>query len=46
MKGKSDAKTYYGVLKAAFGNNLPTVLPEILANLPADKANNLSKVAK
>mmetsp|Transcript_16403 Transcript_16403/g.22610 ORF Transcript_16403/g.22610 Transcript_16403/m.22610 type:complete len:172 (+) Transcript_16403:28-543(+) len=44
VKGKSDAKTYYGVLKAAFGNNLPKVLPEILANLPADKAAALSKL--
>lgn len=45
VKGKTDAKTFYGVLKAAFGNNVSKVLPEILANLPADKANALSKVA-
>ena len=44
VKGKSDAKTYNGVLKAAFGNNLSKVLPEILANLPADKAAALSKI--
>ena len=46
VKGKSDAKTYAGVLKAAFGSNLQKVLPEILANLPADKATALASVAK
>ncbi len=46
VKGKSDPKTYAGVLKAAFGANLGKVLPEILANLPADKAKALESVAK
>ena len=44
--GKTDAKTFYGVLNAAFGTKLSTVLPEILANLPADKAAALQKLAK
>lgn len=43
VKGKIDAKTYYGVLKSAFGDKLKSVLPEILANLPKDKAAALSK---
>jgi hypothetical protein len=46
VKGKSDAKTYYGVLKAAFGDKLPSVLPQILANLPDKKAADLSKVSR
>lgn len=46
VQGKSDAKTYYGILNAAFGNNLKSVLPQILANLPAKKAAELQKVAK
>ena len=46
VKGKSDAKTYYGVLKAAFGEKLPSVLPQIIANLPAKKAADLEKVAR
>ncbi len=46
VQGKSDAKTYYGILNAAFGNNLKSVLPQILSNLPAKKAAELQKVAK
>lgn len=46
VKGKSDPKTFAGVLKAAFGANLSKVLPEILANLPSDKASALSNVLK
>jgi hypothetical protein len=34
------------VLNAAFGAKLPSVLPQILANLPKNKADELSKVAK
>ena len=45
VKGKTDAKTYYGVLKAAFGDKLGSVLPQIIANLPDSKAAELSKVA-
>jgi hypothetical protein len=45
VKGKTDAKTYYGVLKAAFGDKLGSVLPQIVANLPAKKAAELTKVA-
>ena len=46
VQGKSDAKSFYKVLQAAFGKSLPTVLPEILASLPANKAKDLSKIAK
>lgn len=46
VKGKTDAKAFYGVLSAAFGDKLNKVFPEILANLPADKASALKKVAK
>eukprot|EP01039_Chlorochromonas_danica_P000366 gene366-395_t len=44
VKGKADAKTYLAVLTAAFGAKLDIVLPEILANLPEDKAQALSKL--
>ena len=46
VQGKSDAKTYYGILNAAFGSNLKSVLPQILANLPTKKSAELSKIAK
>ena len=46
VKGKIDAKTFNGVLVAAFGDKLKVVLPEILANLPKDKAAALSKITK
>ena len=39
VKGKIDAKTFKGILKSAFGNKLDSVLPDIIANLPADKRN-------
>lgn len=45
VQGKTDAKTYYAVLKAAFGNKLSSVLPQIIANLPAKKAAELAKVS-
>ena len=44
VQGKIDAKTFKGVLSAAFGDKLNKVLPEILANLPANKAAALSKL--
>lgn len=44
VQGKIDAKTFKGVLKSAFGDKLSRVLPEILANLPSDKAAALSKL--
>jgi hypothetical protein len=44
VQGKIDAKTFQGVLKAAFGDKLSKVLPDILANLPAEKAKALSKL--
>mmetsp|Transcript_9570 Transcript_9570/g.15772 ORF Transcript_9570/g.15772 Transcript_9570/m.15772 type:complete len:161 (+) Transcript_9570:36-518(+) len=46
VKGSIDAKTFYGVLSAAFGNKLSSVLPEIVSSLPAAKASALSKLAK
>eukprot|EP01038_Epipyxis_sp_PR26KG_P010708 gene10708-14379_t len=46
VTGKSDAKAYYTVLTAAFGNKLSAVLPEILENLPQAKAKALKDVAK
>jgi hypothetical protein len=46
VKGKIDAKKFSVTLKAAFGNKLSKVLPEILSNLPSDKAAALSKVIK
>jgi hypothetical protein len=46
VKGKTDAKRFYGVLNVAFGPKLSVVLPEILANLPVDKASALSKLIK
>lgn len=45
VNGKTDAKTYYAVLNAAFGSKLGSVLPQIIANLPAKKAAELTKVA-
>mmetsp|Transcript_4355 Transcript_4355/g.4507 ORF Transcript_4355/g.4507 Transcript_4355/m.4507 type:complete len:183 (+) Transcript_4355:96-644(+) len=44
VNGKTDAKTYNGVLKAAFGDKLSEVLPQILANLPSKKASELQKM--
>jgi len=44
--GKITAASYYATLKAAFGDKLKTVLPDILANLSASKANDLKKAAK
>jgi len=46
LKGKIDAKSFYTVLVAAFGDNLSIVLPEILASLPVDKASKLNQVKK
>eukprot|EP01031_Cornospumella_fuschlensis_P039036 gene39036-47493_t len=46
VKGQIDAKAFYGVLKAAFGPKLSSVLPEILSSLPSDKSSALSKVSK
>ena len=46
VKGKIDAKKFSTTLKAAFGDKLGQVLPEILANLPADKSAALKKVVK
>ena len=46
VKGKIDAKKFSVTLKAAFGNKLGKVLPEILSNLPSDKAAALSKAVK
>ena len=46
VTGNVDAKTFYEVLKAAFGPKLSTIFPEILSNLPASKAAELSKAAK
>jgi hypothetical protein len=46
VTGKVDAKSFYGTLSAAFGDNLSSVLPEILSNLPASKAKELSKFGK
>ena len=46
IQGKSDSRSFYKVLQAAFGKSLPNVLPEILASLPAKKASELSKIAK
>lgn len=43
VEGKIDAKTFAGVLKGAFGEKLPLVLPEILSRLPSAKAAALSK---
>ena len=45
VKGKIDAKAYYAVLNAAFGDKLGGVLPQIIANLPPSKAAELSKVS-
>eukprot|EP00607_Mallomonas_marina_P006882 CAMPEP_0182428518 /NCGR_PEP_ID=MMETSP1167-20130531/23076_1 /TAXON_ID=2988 /ORGANISM="Mallomonas Sp, Strain CCMP3275" /LENGTH=174 /DNA_ID=CAMNT_0024611459 /DNA_START=83 /DNA_END=607 /DNA_ORIENTATION=- len=42
VKGSINAGAYMTVLKAAFGNKLPAVLPEIVASLPASKAKGLS----
>lgn len=44
--GKITAASYYATLKAAFGDKIKTVLPDILANLSTSKANDLKKVAK
>ena len=44
VKGAIDARSFKAVLKAAFGNNLKNVLPDILANLPEEKAVELKKV--
>lgn len=46
VKGKIDAKKFSTTLKAAFGDKLGQVLPEILANLPSDKSAALKKVIK
>lgn len=45
VKGSIDAKAFYKVLSIAFGDKLPVVLPEILANLPAAKASALKKLS-
>ncbi len=44
--GKITAASYYATLKAAFGDKIKTVLPDILANLSTSKANDLKKAAK
>jgi hypothetical protein len=46
VTGKSDAKAFYATLTSAFGEKLPTVLPEILSSLPAAKAAALKKLNK
>ena len=46
VKGKIDAKKFSVTLKAAFGDKLSKVLPEILSNLPSDKAAALTKAIK
>ena len=46
VQGKIDAKTFYGVLTAAFGPKLNAVFPEIISSLPKAKADALSKVKK
>ena len=46
VKGKIDAKKFGNTLKAAFGDKLDQVLPEILATLPADKSAALKKVVR
>lgn len=37
VQGKIDAKAFKATLKSAFGDKLESVLPDILANLPANK---------
>lgn len=37
VQGKIDAATFKNVLKAAFGDKLDKVLPDIIASLPANK---------
>ena len=44
LKGKIDAKVYYKELVTVFGANLPSALPQILSNLPANSAKELKKV--
>jgi hypothetical protein len=44
--GKITAASYYATLKAAFGDKIKTVLPDILANLSSSKAADLKKAAK
>lgn len=46
VQGKIDAKAYYNVLNAAFGDKLKKVLPDIVSNLPGDKAAALQKVVR
>ena len=46
VRGKTDAASFYAVLKVAFGDKLPSVLPQIVSTLPKDKAAALSKIAK
>ncbi len=43
VAGSINAKAYATILKAAFGNKVNDVLPEILGNLPDNKAKDLSK---
>ena len=43
LQGKTNAKVFAGVLKAAFGDKLSSVLPEILENLPKAKSDELAK---
>ena len=46
IEGGIDAKKYATTLKAAFGNKLGSVVPEILESLPADKSAALSKAVR
>ncbi len=46
IQGKIDGKSFYTVLKAAFGDKLVKVLPDIIASLPQDKGDALAKAAK
>jgi hypothetical protein len=46
VKGKIEAKAFLATLTSAFGDKLPTVLPEILSSLPAAKAAALKKLIK
>lgn len=46
LKGSINASAFYKILKAAFGDKINSVLPEILSNLPAKKAKDLTAAAK
>jgi len=46
LKGSINANAFYKILKAAFGDKISSVLPEILSNLPPKKAKDLTSAAK